>query len=205
MTEDEARAWTKSNFGDAALAAMYRLVDIIAKEASEQNLVAPSTLPAIWSRHIVDSAQLLSYAPADGDGLWLDIGSGAGFPGLVIAGLTTRRVILVEPRKRRADFLERATDQLGLRDRVEIRCAQVQAVTVPALIISARAVATLGNLFDWASGCASSPTRWILPKGRSARDEVAVARQGWHGVFHVEHSITDPESLIVLASGVARR
>jgi 16S rRNA (guanine527-N7)-methyltransferase len=206
VTEDDARTWIADGFGEPALAAMERLVDLISAEAGEQNLVAPSTLPTIWARHIVDSAQLLGYATAaDENGLWLDIGSGAGFPGLVIAALTLRPVILVEPRKRRAEFLQRAAEVLDLGDRVTVRCAQVQAVAVPASVISARAVATLGNLFDWASGCASSPTRWILPKGRSARDEVAVARQAWHGVFHVEHSITDPESLIVLASGVARR
>jgi 16S rRNA (guanine527-N7)-methyltransferase len=72
-------------------------------------------------------------------------------------------------------------------------------------VISARAVAQLSSLFASAVQCSRRKTLWILPKGRTAREEVAVAEQTWHGVFHVEHSITDPESLIVLAKGVSRR
>jgi 16S rRNA (guanine527-N7)-methyltransferase len=204
VTEAEAQRWIEARFGPAGLAAMEQLVAIVTAEAARQNLVAPSTLPAMWTRHVVDSAQLLTLTD-DRDGVWLDIGSGAGFPGLVVAALSSRTVLLVEPRRKRADFLKDAAEALGLSDRVQVTCDTVQAVTVPASIISARAVAPLTMLFDLASACASSATQWILPKGRSAREEVAIAEQAWRGVFHVEHSITDPESLIVLASGVSRR
>lgn len=211
MTEDEAKSWIAHHFGEAGSAAMEQLVSIVLAEATEQNLIAPSTLPQIWSRHVVDSAQLIQLAKAarsaasSATGTWLDIGSGAGFPGLVVAALTKRTVLLVEPRKRRADFLSRAAMTLGVADRASIACDRIEAVSVTAEIISARAVAPLVDLFAWAGGCATSTTQWILPKGRSARDEVASARRAWKGVFHVEHSLTDPESLIVLASGVARR
>jgi len=204
MTEEEARNWISERFGPAGMASMTELAALVEAEASRQNLVAPSTLTAIWSRHIVDSAQLIGLArEAEGD--WLDIGTGAGFPGLVVAALTARRTILVEPRKRRAEFLQAAADTLGIADRTVVVAGKVEAVSEPVAVISARAVAPLPALFASALQCSRRKTLWLLPKGRTAREEVAVAQQTWHGVFHVEQSLTDPESLIVLAKGVSRR
>ncbi|MGY2734270.1 16S rRNA (guanine(527)-N(7))-methyltransferase RsmG [Sphingomonas sp. UYP23] len=204
MTEDEARDWVEHSFGGPAVTAMLQLIEIVRAESTRQNLIAPSTLEAMWTRHIVDSAQLVRLAPQD-DRLWLDIGSGAGFPGLVVASLTERPVWLVEPRRRRADFLSDAADAMGISDRVTVKAARIEDVAVDAGIISARAVASLDSLFAWGAKCASSATCWILPKGRSALADVAAAQQVWDGVFHVEHSVTDPDSLIVLASRVTRR
>lgn len=187
---------------------MEHIVALVLAENQQQNLVAPSTLDTIWVRHVVDSAQLLAYAgPSHPSGPWLDIGSGAGFPGLVIAALDPARfVFLVEPRRKRADFLQHAVDALDLTAQVTIIPDRVQALSgVTASVISARAVAPVGDLFSWSVGSFSNKTRWILPKGQSAREDVASARKTWHGVFHVEHSITDPRSLIVVASEVARR
>lgn len=207
MTEEEARAWIAERHGSSGVAALETIVDVVVREAALQNLIAPSTLAAIWPRHIVDSAQLLAFAANhDPDGLWVDIGSGAGFPGLVIAALSDRPVYLVEPRRKRADFLVNAAAQLELSNRVTVVPDRIQAVLgVAAAVISARAVAPIADLFAWSQACSSKKTQWILPKGQSAREDVATARQTWHGVFHVEHSITDPRSLIVLASKVARR
>jgi 16S rRNA (guanine527-N7)-methyltransferase len=204
MTEDEARAWIRERFGVGGEGAMARFADLVIDESARQNLIAPSTLDTIWSRHIVDSAQLIGLA-AESEGDWLDIGTGAGFPGLVVAALTTRRTILVEPRKRRVEFLQSAAEALGIADRVSVVASKVESVNEPVAVISARAVSYLGSLFTSAVQCSRRKTLWILPKGRTAREEVAVAEQTWHGVFHVEQSITDPESLIVLAKGVSRR
>ena len=204
MSEEEALAWVREHFGADSVSTMDQLIAIVSAESERQNLVAPSTLTAMWNRHIVDSAQLVMLTPAR-DGIWLDIGSGAGFPGLVVAALVDCPVWLVEPRRRRADFLHAAAQALDLGDRVTVRCARVEDVTVRANNISARAVASLDSLFTWSTQCASFATRWLLPKGRSALTDVTAAQRDWNGVFHVEHSITDPESLIVLASGVSRR
>jgi 16S rRNA (guanine527-N7)-methyltransferase len=204
MTEEEAKTWIHDRFGAAGEARMTELARLVIDEAGRQNLIAPSTLDAIWARHIVDSAQLIALA-SEVEGDWLDIGTGAGFPGLVVAALTERRTILVEPRKRRAEFLQAAADSLRIAHRVEVIAGKVEAINEPVAVISARAVAQLSALFDSAVQCSRRKTLWILPKGRTAREEVAVAEQTWHGVFHVEHSITDPESLIVLAKGVSRR
>jgi 16S rRNA (guanine527-N7)-methyltransferase len=204
VTEDEAKSWVGKRFGESGATQMASLAALVVAEAGRQNLIAPSTLEAIWSRHIVDSAQLIALA-ADTPGDWLDIGTGAGFPGLVIAALTERHVILVEPRKRRAEFLERAAGALGIGDRVRVVAGKVEAVETPVAVISARAVAPLSTLFASAIQCARRGTLWLLPTGRTAREEVETARRTWQGRFHVEHSATDTDSLIVLAKGVSRR
>lgn len=205
MTEDEAKAWVEERFGLGGVAAMAAFAAIVLGETRQQNLIAPSTIDAIWSRHIVDSAQLIGFAGDEKDNRWIDIGSGAGFPGLVVAALTEREVWLVEPRKRRAAFLAETAATLGIGDRTHVVCGRIENMRQTAGIISARAVGPLTELFGWARDCSTPDTRWILPKGRSAREEVATAEREWHGVFHVEHSLTDPDSLIVLASGVSRR
>ncbi len=206
MTEDEARTWIAERHGAAGIAAMEQIVDLVVQENARQNLIAPSTLNSIWARHIVDSAQLLTHVDPVDDGLWIDIGSGAGFPGLVIAALRAQPIYLVEPRRKRAHFLRDAAERLGVAAHVTVIADRIQAVTnVAAAVVSARAVAPISDLFAWSAGCSSKSTRWILPKGQSAREDVASARETWHGVFHVEHSITDAQSLIVLASRVARR
>jgi 16S rRNA (guanine527-N7)-methyltransferase len=205
MIEAEARDWVRDRFGASGEERMEALAALVIAEAQRQNLIAPSTLDTIWARHIVDSAQLLSFA-VEAAGQWLDIGTGAGFPGLVVAALTDRLVHLVEPRRRRAEFLQSAVDSLGIDDRVTVVASKVEAVSgAPSAVISARAVASLPDLFASGAHCGTVETLWILPKGRSAREEVATVRRTWHGVFHVEQSITDPDSLIVLAKGVSRR
>src|SRR5690606_38324705 len=88
----------------AAWAGLERFAAMLVAENDRQNLIAASTVPALWVRHLADSAQLLAL-DRDGDGLWLDLGSGPGLPGLVVAILSERPVVLVESRKRRCEFL----------------------------------------------------------------------------------------------------
>ena len=199
MTEDEARAWIVERFGVPRETRLSQFVDHLRAEAVAQNLIAASTLDAIWTRHIVDSAQLVAHAPAEG--LWLDIGSGAGLPGLVVAILRDERIDLVEPRRLRTNFLEAATARLSLAN-VSVTTSKVEHTRGIASVISARAVASLDQLFRITIHRANSSTFWILPKGRNAHSEVEAARRTWQGSFHVEPSITAPDSLIVLAQGV---
>jgi 16S rRNA (guanine527-N7)-methyltransferase len=202
MTEDEARTWSERRFDSAAIDRLCRLAEMVAAESERQNLISRSTLDSIWSRHIVDSLQLAALGPA---GVWIDIGTGAGFPGLAIAAVEPEReMILVEPRRLRADFLRNAAAVLGL-DGVKVAAAKIEAVHDSAKVLSARAVSRIGALFASAAQCANNETIWLLPKGRGADEEVAEARRTWHGVFHVEQSITNPDSAIVIARGVRRR
>ena len=204
MTEAEARAWIEDRYGVPRGTAVTRFVAMVIEQAEHQNLIARSTIDAIWHRHVVDSAQLLGLAD-DFSGCWVDVGSGAGFPGMVVALLSEREVTLVEPRRKRAEVLRDAVARLGLERRVEVLPSRVETVRRPAAVLSARAVASLDMLFSAASGCATATTRWLLPRGRSATEEVQLARRSWHGRFTLMPSITDEESRIVVADQVSRR
>jgi 16S rRNA (guanine527-N7)-methyltransferase len=205
MTEAEARAWLVGNAGadPRALERLRRFVAILRAEAGRQNLVASSTWETLWSRHIVDSAQLL---PLARDGAWLDLGTGAGFPGMVIAILAPgRAVTLIESRPLRSAFLRRVVDDLGLAH-VVVEAERLERVaTRPVDVISARAFAPLERLLTLAHRFSTDKTVWLLPKGRSARKEVESVRQTWHAAFHVEQSVTDPDSAVVVATGVRPR
>lgn len=203
MTEGEARDWIEHRFGTERTALLARFADRIVAETANQNLIAASTIDHIWERHLLDSAQLIPLAETAGEGDWIDIGSGAGFPGIVAAILTDRRVVLVEPRARRATLLDAMARDLGLSN-IVVHQAKIEKLTAerPAAIITARAVARLAALFAIGHRHSDSDTIWVLPKGRSAAEELAEAKADWRGMFHVEHSITDPTSSIVVARGV---
>ena len=177
---------------------------LLIEENEHQNLVAKSTLPDLWQRHIADAAQLLAFAPERG--AWLDIGSGAGLPGVVIAILTGAPMLLVEPRRLRADFLRRTIDALDLGPNVSVVQSKVELVRHPSVdIITARAVASIDRLFAIAEHLSHNGTIWVLPKGRSAKSELDEARRTWQGDFRLEPSRTDPDAQILVASRVRRR
>ncbi len=204
MTEEEARAWIADRFGVSRETVIAQFVDMVIAESPNQNLLSMSSMAAIWRRHVVDSAQLMSLA-SNPSGSWIDIGTGAGFPGVIAGLLRDGEVLLIEPRRRRAEFLESAVRALGIGGRVRVVQKRAEQVKARAGIISARAVAALPELLAAAAHLADKDTIWLLPKGRSAMEEVVAAQQTWHGSFHVEHSITEPGSLIIIAKGVARR
>lgn len=203
MTEDEARGWIRARYDVSRETRLAQFADILRDEAASQNLVAPSTLEQLWSRHIVDSAQLLDHVGGV-RGLWLDIGSGAGLPGIVLAILRDDPVELVEPRKLRTAFLEQVVAALGLTN-VTVRTAKVERTSGKAGIVTARAVGSLDTLFRIAAHRNDPSTIWVLPKGRNAQSEVEDARLWWQGSFHVEPSVTAPDSLIVIAKEVRPR
>ncbi|OYY71943.1 16S rRNA (guanine(527)-N(7))-methyltransferase RsmG [Sphingomonas sp. 28-63-12] len=204
MTEDEARRWINACFDVSRETLLVELTALIVAEAANQNLVSASSLESLWTRHIVDSAQLIPLA-ARHPGSWIDIGSGAGFPGLVVAILTDRPVTLIEPRRKRAQFLERAVAVLQLGARVTVVAARAEQYQAKAAVISARAVSAVPELLTSAAHLSTTKSLWLLPKGPRALEEVEAARRTWHGSFHVEQSITEASSLIITAKGVARR
>lgn len=183
------------------LAALKHFEEMLREENARQNLVSASTLAQVWERHILDSVQLVRFEPRRGV-RWLDIGSGAGLPGLVIAALIEGAITLVEPRRLRAEFLVRAAAELGLAHRVTVEQAKVQRITGRFDVITARAVAPLARLLELSHHLSTGKTRWVLPKGRSVETELADARRAWQAVFHVEPSVTSADSRIVLVSGV---
>jgi len=204
MTEHEAVLWLESELGVSreTMDALKTFVAFLKREASSQNLISASTLDHIWSRHIVDSAQLLQFldhAPAATR--WLDLGSGAGFPGLIIALLTDYNVTLVESRARRIDYLQRAVEMLDLTRRVHVAGVTLERLeTAPYSVISARAFAPLPKLFDLAERFATNKTLWLLPKGRIADQEWQDAQGVWDGNFQVMKSITDQDAGILVGT-----
>jgi 16S rRNA (guanine527-N7)-methyltransferase len=180
-----------------------QFAQLVLAENARQNLIAASTVADFWNRHILDSLQLLDHAPKH-PVLWLDIGSGAGLPGIVIAIASAHRLVLVEPRRKRAEFLAHCCEQLGLTD-VAIEQRRVEKLHIAADVISARAVASLESLFGWAEQIGSGDSRLILPRGANALSELEAARTAWHGDFELVPSVTAPGSGIVLAQHVRRR
>ena len=202
MSEDEARAWIGDAFSPTAdqWARLDRFAQMLIAENDQQNLIAASTIPTIWVRHIADSAQLLALDRC-GEGLWVDLGSGPGLPGLVVAILSARPMLLVESRKRRCDFLRAVAAELDL-SHVEVAEAPLERVeTRPAATISARAFAPLDKLIDLSARFSTESTHWLLPKGRNAVKELALLPEPWQRMFHVEQSRTDAESQILVGSG----
>ena len=176
-------------------------VERVTTANSDQNLVSASTLESIWERHILDSAQLVRFEPRPGAS-WLDIGSGAGLPGIVIALLIDGPVALVEPRRLRATFLEETIAALGLGGRVTVHAAKVEKIAGRFDAITARAVAPLDRLLAISLHLAHAGTVWALPKGKSANSELAEARRSWQCDARSEVSRTDPDARILVLSKV---
>ena len=205
--EVEAKAWLLDLPEWSALAAerLEALTALLTEENAKQNLVSAASLCAVWRRHIADSAQLLRFVPREASSTWLDLGTGAGFPGMVIAVLRPEcAVVMAESRGRRIEWLERVAATLGLAN------AEIAGVTVEALpkrpfrTISARAFAPLPKLLELSAGFSTSDTVWLLPKGRSARQELSELN-GWNHVFHVEQSLTDPDSGVIVGTLAGRK
>jgi 16S rRNA (guanine527-N7)-methyltransferase len=172
---------------------------LLREESHRQNLVSASTLDQLWERHILDSAQLVRFEPHAGAS-WVDIGSGAGLPGIVIACLVEGPVSLVEPRRLRVEFLHNVCESLRLN--VRLIASKVERAQGKYEVITARAVANLAQLLKISAHLSTRKTVWALPKGRGAPAELAEAQRTWQGAFHVEPSVTDAESFIVVATGV---
>lgn len=197
IAEAVGREVSRETFGR-----LEQFVDLIRAENEAQNLIARSTLDDLWERHIVDGAQLLRFGRPGQN--WCDIGSGPGLPGLVIAILTGDPITLVEPRRRRVEFLELVVRKLEL-----VNCAVVlgkaEQLGGKFDIITARAVASLAQLFGLASHLAHSGTKWVLPKGQKAKSELDEAKRSWQGRFELVTSLTSPDASIVIAEGVQPR
>lgn len=198
--EDQAQAWLAAQPEWNALAAerIERLIALLIEENERQNLVAAASLPQVWQRHIADSAQLLRHVPRETVGPWLDLGTGAGFPGLVIAALRPDlEVVMVESRARRIEWLERARLALDLTAASVVGARLELVESRPVGVISARAFAPLDKLLDLSARFSTKDTRYLLPKGRSAQQELA-GLQRWNHMFHVEQSLTDSEAGVIV-------
>ncbi len=171
------------------------------------NLISKSSVSEIWGRHIVDSAQLFAFCP-EGATHWLDIGSGGGFPGLVIAILAKEampglKVTLVESDARKATFLRHAATALSLT--VDVRTDRIESLPgLKADVVSARALAPLNDLLPYALQHIAPGGVALFPKGARHAEEAAVARQAWRFDLESKPSLSDPNAAILSIRNIER-
>jgi 16S rRNA (guanine527-N7)-methyltransferase len=175
-------------------------VELLRRWQRAHNLVSRATLDAVWSRHVGDSLQLVPYAPPVGH--WLDMGSGAGFPGLVVAIALAGRPLsftLVESSAKKCAFLREAVRATGAA--AEVWCMRIEELpgqlAAPPDVISARALAPFGQICELAAPLMGSHTLLLLLKGRGFGGEEAEARRAWAYELEAFPSRTDAEGRIV--------
>ncbi|WP_299349199.1 16S rRNA (guanine(527)-N(7))-methyltransferase RsmG [uncultured Shimia sp.] len=183
------------------------LAQLLEKWNPRINLVSKSTLNDLWSRHIMDSAQIFDLADP-GIASWVDIGSGGGFPGLVVAILAAEtnspyKTTLIESDQRKCAFLRtvlRETDVEGevISKRIE------QADPQNADVMSARALADLNTLFSFAERHLSSEGTMLFPKGVTWQKELKAAQESWSFSHEVITSKTEPNSVIIKVKDLRR-
>ena len=179
-----------------------RFAELLLNENSKQNLVSKASELGLWNRHIVDSAQLLRFASPGQS--WTDIGTGPGLPGMVLAILDPGKMVLVEPRRRRVEFLETVASAFRLAN-VKIVHGKSDATRSKTDFVTARAVASPGELFAMSSHLRHAGTTYVLPRGRSAQSELAELENTWQGEFTLHRSLTSDDASILVARNVRRR
>ena len=171
------------------------------------NLVSAATLSAVWTRHFADSAQIFALAP-ENSLHWADLGSGAGFPGLVIAILAKEKhpdlaVTLVESDHRKSAFLLTAIRELSLE--AEVKAERIEETeSLDCDVLSARALAPLPKLLEFSARHLSDQGLALFPKGARWEEEVASARENWSFDLQVSPSRSDPSGVILKISGAKR-
>lgn len=182
------------------LDALQAFADLVTRWNPSVNLVSRSTLPDIWTRHILDSAQLFALCPPNAT-CWLDLGAGGGFPGIVIAILAREkapqlRLSLVDSDHRKAAFLREAARLLHLD--ISVHSARIE--TLPpqnATVLSARALAPLDVLLGFAVKHLSNDGVALFPKGARHTEEVEKAQKTWRFDLNLVPSLSDPSAAIL--------
>jgi 16S rRNA (guanine527-N7)-methyltransferase len=188
----------------AQMADLEQLRAMLADWNERMNLVSAGSLAGFWPRHAFDSAQLLRIAPTART--WVDIGAGAGFPGLVLAillkGDAGAKVHLVESVAKKCRFLEAVVDALALP--AQVHNDRAENLSLKADVVTARAVAPLGRLLAFAKPYLAKGAIGLFQKGRGAEAEIADARAGWRFTCNVIPSLSDPEGRILKVEGLSR-
>ncbi len=191
---------SKLNVSRETLTRLEMLADLLVKWNPRINLVSKSTLNDLWSRHILDSIQVLRCAPQN-VGHWVDIGSGGGFPGLVVALMAAepeapKKVTLIESDQRKCAFLRTVLRETGVKASVVTERIE-RAVPQEADVLSARALADLTLLCEFAERHLQTTGTAVFPKGARWQKELQSAQKSWSFDYEVVKSITDPEAVIL--------
>ena len=207
MRRDPGRDRLAENVSRETIQRLEGYAALLRKWTPAINLVAASTLDDLWSRHMADSAQLLDLAP-EGARLWVDMGSGGGFPGLVVAILAAERrpslkVALIESDLRKATFLRTVAREVGVT--VDVHAHRIEEVApMGADVVSARALAPLARLLPLAERHLAAGGTALFQKGASHASEVAEALAHWRFTVQNHPSQTDPQAVVLRIGEIAR-
>jgi 16S rRNA (guanine527-N7)-methyltransferase len=209
LDSDRARALALTPVSRETLARLDRFVAVLLKWQEITHLIAPSTVPVLWTRHIADSLQLLGLAPPAN--IWVDLGTGGGFPGLVIAcaleGANAGLVHLVEGSTKKATFLREAVAAAGAPAVVHaVRMENfVETFAGKADIVTARAVSPLSSLLGQCWPLLKRGTLGLFPKGQDVEAELTEASKCWKMEANLVPSKTDPRARIVMVRALEPR
>ena len=192
----DAKAWFDVNVSRETFARLERYAEMLVEWNQKFNLVSASTIPTMWSRHFMDSAQLMGFAPHEAK-VFVDMGSGAGFPGLVLSILGAPEMHLIESTGKKVNFLRAVIDELKLKATVHQK--RIEDVRdIKADIITARALGSLDELFRMAQNKLKTETICLFLKGRSVAEELTESQKKWKFVFDKSASISDPSGSVLV-------
>ena len=200
MNEDQVKILLKKdlNFTDTDIASLKIFEEMLLKYNKKYNLISKSTEKSVWLRHILDSAQLLKYFNTDIKANLADLGSGAGFPGIVIAILNKNpefHVKLYEKSPVKRGFLTAVKDKLNIQLNV---FGNVQENKIVADIVVSRAFKKLDQIMKISRETIAKPHKMIILKGKNAQEEINNVSLGSNCSYKLESSITDADSKIVI-------
>ena len=209
LAKDRAHALELVPVSREIAAKLDQFVALLLQWQSKINLIAPSTNQSIWTRHIADSLQLLNLAPKKNR--WVDLGSGAGFPGLAIAAALAAgegaEVHLVESNAKKAAFLREAARHIGAPAIIHaVRIEEfAQTFRGPVDVVCARALAPLETLLAMAHPLLKKGAQGLFPKGQDVDAELTRASKYWTIEAQLVPSKTDPRSRVVVVRALRRR
>jgi 16S rRNA (guanine527-N7)-methyltransferase len=207
LLADRERALALTPVSRETLVRLDRFVELLLETQVHTNLIGSGTIPTLWTRHVADSLQLLDLAPAAR--VWLDLGSGAGFPGLVLACALADRpgtaIHLIESTGKKAAFLRNVAETLALPATVHRVRVEDFAPSVAAEVITARALAPLRALFGYVAPLLNSGAQALLPKGQDVDAELTEAAKYWKIEAELVPSRTNPAGRIVVVRALRRR
>lgn len=209
MVDDRQAVLNALNVPRETVQRLDRYVDELRRWQTIKNLVGPATLEEIWSRHLLDSAQLLQHAPPEAR-IWADLGSGAGLPGLILAILLHDRpgakVHLVESNGRKCAFLRHAArvcEAPAIVHPIRIDDSLAERIG-PVDVVTARALAPLSQLLDWCNGLWRTGAIGLFPKGQDVEKELTEASKSWRFNADLIPSLTEPKARIVRIKAASR-
>jgi 16S rRNA (guanine527-N7)-methyltransferase len=206
---DRERALSLINVSRETLSRLNRFVEVLLRWQQHTNLVAASTVKEVWTRHIADSLQLLELAPSAK--IWVDLGSGAGFPGLVIAcalaDMPNAKVHLVESKQKKCTFLQEAAEAAGVSP--QIHCQRIEDFAPQFRekpdVVTARALKPLKELLALARPLLKTGTKGLFLKGQDVEAELTEASKCWTIRVNLVPSSTDSRGRIVIVEGLESR